>query len=51
MEIIFDENQNDAFQGQNYPVFNLRTPEAVDFRQLQKQALWTKLPKISAVQD
>lgn len=38
MEIIFDENQNDAFQGQNYPVFNLRTPEAVDFRQLQKQA-------------
>lgn len=38
MEIIFDENQNDAFQGQNYPVFNLRTPEAVDFRQQQKQA-------------
>lgn len=38
MEIIFDENKNDTFQGKNYPVFNLHTPDGINFRKLQKNA-------------
>lgn len=32
MEIIFDENEGNAFCGKNYPVYFLKTPDKIDFK-------------------
>lgn len=36
MEIIFDENKNNTFQDEVYPVFDLQTSDLVSFKKIQK---------------